>query len=461
MTVMLRAILPLIAATGALAQPMENAEAPERLVRLNVAAIDARGVPVTDLRVGDIHVREDGKVRPTVFFRRAGPDRAMMPLAEGDTANRPAVTPTLILFDRWNERIMTALSAWVGLGNALQGLSSVENVYIYFLTNQGDLLGVHPLPPSNADLRKLVEPTPAQLRTELDDAVRKLNGLRGVEVRDQILRANTTFRALNALGSQMAAIAGRKNLIWVTHGFPLTLDLQSGVIDLTARIHQLSMAAAQSEIAIYTVDESVDGTADVGSSYRDTLEMFSSLTGGRLYSTDDTPGALADAIVDGRGNYRLAYYSVARPNDRKEHKVRLESSRKGVRLLTREGYFGDAEPDPNELEHALFSSVPHSPFDASEIGLRVALSRATSNPDTHFSIHIDPADVLLEQRDEIYQGQLALLFGSYSHGFFERAPKPIHVDVRLTPDQFSQAQKDGIMMFRRTLPSAAAPKQFA
>jgi len=440
---MLRSILLVVAAAGALAQPGGNGETLQRLVQLNVAATDAKRGPVTDLRASDIQVREDGKVRPVVFLRGAGPERALMPLGDGDTANRPAVTPTLILFDRWNERITTASLAWAGLGNALQRLESVESIYIYFLTSQRELFPVHPLPPSNADLRALPEPTPAQLRSELDDAVRKLNGLRGAEVQDQILRANTTFRALSALGSQMAAMAGRKNLIWVTRGFPLTLNDQSGTIDLTPQVRELSLAAAQSGIAIYTVDEPPDMATDLGSSYRDTLEMFSSLTGGRFYSSDEIPGALADALADGRGSYRLAYYSVARSNDRKEHKIRLESPRKGVHLLAREGYFG-AGPNPDEVENSLFTSVPHSPFDASEIGLRVAVSRAASSPATHFSIHVDPADVLLEQHDGTYQGQLALLFGFYSHGFFERAPKAIDVDVRLTPGQFSQAQKDGI-----------------
>jgi len=301
---MLRAILLLVAVASAYAQAERDAELPQRLIRLNVAATNAKGDPVTDLRATDIRLREDGKALPVVFFRFTGPKRESMPLAQGETANHPAVTPTLLLFDRWNERIMTASSAWVGLGNALQRLESVEDVYIYFLTGHGDLFPVHPLPPGNADLRKLAQPTPAQLRTELDDAVRKQNELRGVQAQDQVLRANTTFRALNALGSQMAAIAGRKNLIWVTHGFPLTLDMQGGIIDLRAQVHQLSMAAAQLGIAIYAVDEPPDLGTDLGSSYRDTLETFSSLTGGRLYPSDAIPDALANAIADGLGHRR-------------------------------------------------------------------------------------------------------------------------------------------------------------
>jgi len=438
------AVLLFVAAAVAFAQPKTGAEPPQRLVLLDVAATNAKGEPVTDLRASEIQIREDGKAHPAAFFHFAGPKRAMLPLVEGESANRPAVTPTLILFDRWNERLTVALSAWSNLGAALQRLESVDSIFIYFLTNHGDLFPVHPVPSADADLRAMVEPTPVQLRGKLDDAVRTLNGFRDVDVEDPFLRINTTFRALYMLGSQMAAIAGRKNLIWVTHGFPVTLMLPE-IIDFAPQIRQFSAAATASQIAIYTVDESTQGAADMGSVFRQTLDMFSSLTGGRLYPTDNTPEALSAAITDGRGNYRLAYYSPTHPKDRKEHRIRLESSRKGVRLLTSEGFFGDvAEPDPAALEHSLFSSVPHSPFEASEIGVRVALSPAPSGSATHFAIHIDPADILLEQRDGSYRGQLALLFAFDSHGFLERAAAPVHIDVNLTPDQFSQAQKDGI-----------------
>jgi len=428
----------------AFAQPKSDTGPPQRLVLLDVAAINSKREPVTDLRASELRIREDGKVYPAVFFHFAGPKRAMMPLVEGESANRPAVTPTLILFDRWNERMTVALSAWNSLGAALQHLESVDGIFIYFLTNHGDLFPVHPLPSADADLRAMAEPTPVELRAKLDDAVRTLNGFRDVDVQDPFLRINTTFRALYLLGSQMAAIAGRKNLIWVTHGFPLTLMLPE-IIDFEPQIRQFSAAANASQIALYTVDESVEGVADMGSVFRQTLDMFSSLTGGRLYPTDNTPEALSAAIADGRGNYRLAYYSATRPKDRKEHKIRLESSRKGVRLLTSEGYFPDiAAPDPDALEHSLFSSLPHSPFDASEIGLRVALSPSPSGSATHLSIHVDPADILLEQRDGSYRGQLALLFAFYTHGFLERAAAPVHINVSLTPDQLSQARKDGV-----------------
>jgi VWFA-related protein len=445
---MSRVLLLLVAATGAFGQSGSSAGSPQRLVRLSVAATDAKGEPITDLQAADIQVREDGQARPAVFFRFAGPKRAMLPPAQGEIANRPAPAPTVILIDRWNERILTAASAWVDLSNALQHTESVERIFIYFLTNHGDLFPVEPLRPGEAEA-ELGTPalTPADLRAKLDQAVRKLNGFRDVGALDPIVMLNTTLQGLYALGGQMASIAGRKNLIWITHGFPLTMRLPGGAwADFTPQVRRLSAAAVQSGIAIYAVDQSSQGAgADPSGVARETLQMFASLTGGRLFSSDNAAAALAAATADGRGSYRLAYYSPIREKDKKEHKIRLESLRRGVRLLTRESYFGDAaEPDPAEEEKALFTNECGSPFDATEIGLRVALSASSAGQSRHFAIRVDPADVLLEQRGGDYQGELALLFALYSQGSLKEAAAPTQINVRLTPDQFSKAQKDGI-----------------
>ena len=84
----------------------------------------------------------------------------------------------------------------------------------------------------------------------------------------------------------MSAIAGRKSMIWVTEGIPLMLRTSQrvGTVDFTPQVRSLSELAAQSQIAMYTVDQT-NGTG--ASELSRTLEMFSTLTGGRWYARDD------------------------------------------------------------------------------------------------------------------------------------------------------------------------------
>lgn len=434
-------IVPGIAKIACATEP-----AAQRLVRLNVAATDSKGDPIIDLSAADVQVREDGQVRPTVFFRFAGPKRVPLPIKAGEIGNHPGAAPTVVLLDRWNEQFSTSASAWIDLGAALRDTESVENMFVYFLTNHGDLVPVSALPPADADLRATQPLTPEELRAKLDDAVRKLNGLRSVDVLNPILKANTTLKALDTLASETSGIAGRKNLVWVTHGIPLTVRLPGADwIDFTPQVRSLSAGAALAEIAIYPVDQSSQGAgAQMGTLAQQTLQLFASLTGGRWYPSNNTSDAIAGAMADSRGDYRIAYYSPIREKDKKEHKIRLESTHKGVRLLTREGYFGDFhDPDPDMLERAILSNESHSPFDATEIAVRVASSPVAAGK-SHFAIRIDPADVLLEKQGEKYQADLAVLFAFYSGGVLKSTSQPVRLSFGITEDQFNQAQKGGV-----------------
>jgi VWFA-related protein len=421
-------------------------ESPQNLVHLSAVATDAKGEPLSDLKASDVQVREDGKTRPIVFFRYAGPKRPTLPAVEGEFSNKPAAPPTIILLDRWNEAILTAASAWLDIGSALKRMESVDRVYIYFLTNKGDLYPVEPLP---SDTRATT-PTGDELAAKLDEAVRKLPGFRNVDADNPILRANTTLRVLTSLGQLMATIAGRKNLIWVTHGFPLTVRVPGGqYVDFTSQVRGLSANFAQSQIAIYTVDQSAKGAGeDPAGLARATAEMFSSHTGGRWYGSGNVDIALAGSQADGRGSYRIGYDSAVREMDKKEHKIKLESPQKGVRLLTREDYFGVHAPDPIALERAMLIDASRAALDAGEIGLRVGLSRNPDGNANHLLIHFDVDDILLQQQGGQYKGRVGLMIACYADGSPKQATAVDHIELNLTQEQYAKAQKEGIFVER-------------
>jgi hypothetical protein len=331
--------------------------------------------------------------------------------------------------------------AGIELGAAIQRLETVGNVYIYFLTNKGELAPVHPLPGAGEDLRAEANPSPAELRAELDHGIQQFQGFRS---RDDLgVRINTTFQALEALCNKMSAVAGRKSLIWVTEGIPLMLrsSQRIGTVDFTPQVRSLSELAAQAQIAMYTVDQT-NGTG--ASELSRTLEAFSALTGGRWYTRDDAAHALADALTEGRGTYRLAYYSAAPEKDGKEYKIRLDTPRKGVHLLAREGFTaGAAGPSPEQIETAAFNNQIDSPVDASEIGLRVALSRAQQTGAVHFDIHVDPADVLIGHSGEQYHAKLDVMVAFYSEGLLKGTSPGTRTDLSFTQAQMDRVTKEG------------------
>jgi VWFA-related protein len=425
------------------AQSNENGS-PRRLIKLNVAATNSRDEPVTDLKPADLQLREDGKPQPVAFFRFTGSTSKTVPPTPGEFANHAAPPPVVILLDRWNERLVMSSRSGIELGAAIQRMETVGNIYIYFLTNKGELASVHPLPGAGEDLHPAANPSPAELRAELDKGIQEFQGFRS---RDDLgVRINTTFQALETLCNKMSAVAGGKSLIWITEGIPLMLRTgqRIGTVDFTPQVRSLSELAAQSQIALYTVDQ----TNGVGASELSrTLQMFSALTGGRWYSRDDAAHALADTLTDGRGTYRLAYYSAAPEKDGKEYKIRLDTPRKGIHLLAREGFTaGVAGPGPDQIETATFNNQIDAPFDSAEIGLRVALSRPQQTSTVHFEIHVDPADVLIEHSGELYKATLDVMVAFYSEGLLKGTSPATRMSLSFSQAQMDRVTKEGISM---------------
>ena len=129
----------------------------------------------------------------------------------------------------------------------------------------------------------------------IDQAVKKFYGLRPIEDFDPELRIRMTLAALDALGGQMQQIFGRKNVVWVTHGVPLSYvnvvtDLP---VDATGRMRVLAEKLELAQIVVYPVQQSIEGAGqDVGSLAKQTLELFAGLTGGRVYPSDSVDKAL-------------------------------------------------------------------------------------------------------------------------------------------------------------------------
>lgn len=402
---------------------------PGKLITLNVAATNSRDEPVTDLQPSDLQLREEGKPQRIVFFRFAGSNRTMAAPAPGEFVNHPAAAPVVILLDRWNERLVMSGRSGIELGAAIQHLETAGNVYVYFLTNKAELVPLQSAP----------NPSPADLRAALERGIEENQGFRARD--DLNVRIQKTFGALNLLRLRMDGLAGRKSLIWITQGLPLTFRVPGGaMIDLTPDVRKLSELEAQSQIAIYTVDQ----TNGVGTDLSRTLQMFSALTGGRWSPRDNAALALADALTDARGSYRIAFYSTAAEKEGKETKIHVDTTRKGVHLLTREGFTVEpGGPNPEQQEAALFDNQIRSSVEASEIGLRVAMARKPQTDGVHFNIHVDPADILIQPDGDRYKLELDVIVALYGETSVKTSPAT-RVDLTLTKAQLDQAVTAGV-----------------
>jgi hypothetical protein len=296
----------------------------------------------------------------------------------------------------------------------------------------------------------------------LDDASRKLFHLRPNLTVDD--RVRMSYSALEALASRVAETPGRKSIIWISHGMPISIGARGGAydeIDYTPLLQRLTSTLDRANVAVYPVRQpgslapgsTASGTTDApgaGLASIETLEEFAGLTGGRAFHTVDIAGAIAQASSDARMSYLVAYDPPMDKWDGKYHKIRVACSRKGVRLQTKQGYYAfAADAHQGDQEKAAIETAISSPFEVTEIGLNARLTpSAKTLRGLSLEVRIDIADVLLAREGDLFTGQLAVAVAGYlADGGSEASPSGTF-SIRLSPEQREQAMKQGLSFTR-------------
>jgi hypothetical protein len=222
-------------------------------------------------------------------------------------------------------------------------------------------------------------------------------------------------------------------------------------VDFTNPLRQLCQELEHAQIVVYPVAQSMNGAeAAVATESQQTLQEFANLTGGRKYESDGVGEAIQQAMADARANYRIAYYSPALLPDGKHHKLRVICARKDVRLQTEPGFYAVGPLDlPSDVEGTAFDAATHSPFDATEIGLRASVSPdPNARQNMRFAIRINGEDLLLRRAQDHRTGKASLLFATYGAAGFEQPGPPIPLDISLTPQQYETVTRDGIELHK-------------
>jgi VWFA-related protein len=470
----------LCSVSGLSGQNVELPRAAAPVVHLNVVAKDSHGQTVTDLTREDFQVFEGSKAQRVVSFRRDdGSVKRVMRPERDEYFNRTGSSttrPTIILFDLLNARFDDRGSMLNQLGPALQHVEASESLFFYILTLNGTLYTVHGLPDGNSGKAPAADARPwtDNIKALLDDAGRELFHLRPAGM-DIDTRVRLTYQALESLANLAAAAPGRKSLIWISHGVPISLGPGNRMVlesvDYTPFMQRLTSMLDRAEVAVYTVrqPESLAPGASTGAgadsrspgsaaadgpsitmSTEETLDQFAQLTGGHAFMTPDLRGAIALAASDARMSYQIAYEPSLGNWDGKYHKIRVTCTRKGVRVETKQGYYAFANlAAEGDQEKTVLDAAIASGFNATGIGV---YARMTENAATHtveLAIRVDPGDIALAETGGTATGKLAVGVAGYlKDGRMEMFPTE-EVPLKLTAPQREQVVREGIAIEKR------------
>ncbi len=388
------------------------------LTSVDIAAVDASGRPVTDLKADEFTVRVDGADRHVVSAQWVALETeekpSQPPAPEGYTGNENASGGRLIIIvvDQPNIRFGGAL--------AIRG---AVNAFIDHLrpTDRAAVLGLGlgavstPFTADRARLKRAIERLVGQyqppafsmfnislveamnIRRRIPGALeqvvlRECSGMGGPAFEScqlQVIqeaddRAATgaadgqrTIQVLRSLLTALRSIDAPKSLVFISEGF-LIDDQREPVI-------QLGALAAAARTSIYAMKLDDQLFASMASEARSTpfpiqdrylraegLELLATSARGTLFNVIGTGAGVFERVeAELSGYYLLGIDSNPSDRDGRTHNVRVEVKRKGITLRSRRAIVASDAGRP-KTPRELVTAAVESPLPVSALPLRVA-----------------------------------------------------------------------------------------
>jgi VWFA-related protein len=433
-----------------------------QMVQVDIIAKDHNGKPVENLKQSDFSLFDNGRRQEISFFSletdktRNLPRPALSPGTYSNLIEQKQGVPgnlTILLLDYLNTKHSDIAFARDRVMKLLHDMKPDDRVAVYVLS--GRLYVLHDF---TSDMNALTQSVKKYDTVDSADVANSgsftpsfdTNKRGGEDIAsDQFInqasqdmsdfanvdRAFTTTNVFEIIAQHMMRLPGRKNLIWVSGSFPISLNMEKmgnstndayetpstplmspaaygtkvgpgnsaeGLYMYDRRtfdetLGRAARALANANIALYPVDprglignwgtgSPLQGSALVGPQiYQqpgalydvapnlDTMRTLADLTGGvAYYNNNDIGGEVRKAIEDSRVSYMLAFYPSDDDGKGKFHNLKVKLNRPGIELRYRTGY----SPQPLNFtgivdNSAIMREAIASPLDATGLGMTV------------------------------------------------------------------------------------------
>jgi VWFA-related protein len=412
-----------------------------RLIQVEVLVRDSKGAVVRDLSRDDFMLFDQGRPRNISLFltssEKAVPAsvRASHPLSIDNkrVSHQESANATVLLVDSLNMRqAEDLLYVRRELPGLIKELQAGDAVAIYQLA--GPTIRV--LHEFSDDIESLIQGA-EHGRGTVGQWFRSADISQ--DMPERRVRIEWTIAALESIALHLAAVPGRKNLVWISSAFPITLGFESteqmagGVAqaqrgDLEPyqdRLKHLASILNRVDVAVYPVDP---GALQVDTKYQvnfkataptlggarplqtagevrqgdfATMDLLASETGGRaFYSANALGQSIQAAVNDSRFAYVLGFYPDDESWDGKSHRIEVRVNRPGLTVRSRRSYFGGDTPveSPADRDAALRAAAA-TVLNGTAIGVTaVVASNPLETGSQRIELHIDPRDIRFENK---------------------------------------------------------------
>jgi VWFA-related protein len=411
------AVASAAASAAAQAPPgtVSTIKANAQLVVVDVVVSDSKGTAIHNLKASDFSVQESGAPQQITGFEEHAAIPAsvtakippMRPLPAGIFTNFTPVPPgtavNVLLLDALNTQMKDQSYVMGQLREYLKNTPTGTRIAIFTLSDHLTMLqgftsdlallkaaAERAFPGSSRQLTDSSghhdsvgnggTQTPTEIMSGIagPDMQQLISNFKQQEAwqasQDTLNRTKLTLDAMNQLAHYLAGVPGRKNLIWFSGSFPLTIFPDPSVahpFDVVGgspeEFRETTSLLARAQVAVYPIDarglmtQSASISADSGpgssgmglarstaKAYQDTanehatMYQMAAATGGHAYVNDNgIAQAVGEAIDNGSNYYTLSYTPTNSKQDGGFRKIQVKLAQQGLTLSYRNGYYAD------------------------------------------------------------------------------------------------------------------------
>jgi VWFA-related protein len=407
------------------ADPTPRFRSSSRLVQVSVVVHDRRNRPVEGLERTAFRIFEDGKEQPISFFIPASRSDALNDApAASTTAPGPRFTNRIaspstggvvaIVFDQLNSSPSEQTRARSHLLKYLRSLQPGDRVALYVLgadrlqvlydfTTDAEML-VRALQTIEVGSTHKAGVSPHQIPPALLEGLSTfaLGNLASMNTATQRLRAEMTLENLEHVAAHLAGVPGRKNIVWLSSGFPFIIGRGDTMSKETRRAMR---ALNTADATLYPVDlrgllaGRGANLPTLDAIYRpiEGLRIAADWTGGRaFFNTNGLDEAIAQAVDDSRSTYVLGYYPANPDWNGQFRSITVKVARDGVEVRHRPGYLAQPStvPAQDDRPRSVLNALG-APLEATALPFEI-LADVTSER-AILRLHVNASDLTLSE----------------------------------------------------------------
>jgi VWFA-related protein len=404
-------------------QPASTIHVQSNLVVIDVIVTDSHQNPVRGLTQAEFNLKEDGHSETIKSFEEHTADQAaaapQTPAVSHDPGSftnefaLPATGPlNLILLDHLNtpqtdqekslDQVKQYLQTAPGGGRyAILSLTSTQMYLLQGFTSDRDLLL------AALNTKQAAPSFPVYFTPAMSSSPTAPSGMNPATAAKLEARRQIALDSLNQLGRYLGQLPGRKNLLWFSSSFPISI-LPNGEAPENMRpayieeFRETVNLLAHNQVAVYPIDTRgltteplfTSSNANTGgggranpavpsqndafysgnAARRAAMEDIADATGGEAFSNSNNIKQSAARAVEGGSNYYTIAYTPSSDKWKGQYrKIQIELAKKGFSLAYRRGYYATdpnaTAPQKDAKDEAKTNSAERAPLSVMQMAM--------------------------------------------------------------------------------------------